>query len=200
MDVDYVVVPMILLAIVILVVWLCVRRLRSLSAKPYGRVRRLVEWIVLSCVVLATVAVAGSSVFNTIASHRFWVLHPPPGEILEVDGHRMHIHCMGQGSPTIVLDSGWGNDSFVWGEIQPQLAANTRVCSYDRAGYGWSEARPAPRDADQIVNELHQLLLKAQVTGPIILMGHSIAGLYMRDYATRYPEKVAGMVLIDVSK
>ncbi|HMF53215.1 MAG TPA: alpha/beta hydrolase [Edaphobacter sp.] len=97
----------------------------------------------MSCIVLATVAVTGSSVFNTIASHRFWALHPPPGKILEVDGHRMHLHCMGQGSPTIVLDSGWGNDSFVWGEIQPQLAANTRVF-HEKAAPGMAGAMPSP--------------------------------------------------------
>lgn len=199
MDVDYVLAPVILLISAILLVWLCVRRLRSLSAKPYGRARRVAERIGLSGVMFVAVAVAGSSVFNTIASHRFWALHPPPGEILEVHGHRMHIRCMGHGSPTIVLDSGWGNDSLVWGEVQPQLAASTQVCSYDRAGYGWSDPLPAPRDADHIASELHELLKKAQVTGPIILMGHSIAGLYIRDYATRYPEDVAGMIFIDAS-
>ncbi|HTH53792.1 MAG TPA: alpha/beta hydrolase [Edaphobacter sp.] len=199
MDVDYVVMPIVLLFFAVLVVWLAVRRLRSIPAKPFGRLRRIAEQIGLLLVMLLVVAAAASSLFNTVASHRFWAMHPPPGEIVEVNGHRMHIDCMGQGSPTVVLDSGWGNDSQVWRELQPQLAETTRVCSYDRAGYGWSDALPAPRDADHIASELHELLKKAQVTGPIVLMGHSIAGLYMRDYATRYPEDVAGMVLIDVS-
>lgn len=111
----------------------------------------------------------------------------------------MHINCTGSGSPAIILDAGLGNDSTTWGEIQPVLSKTTRVCSYDRAGFGWSDPQPAPRDADRIAGELHQMLLQSEVTGPIILMGHSIAGLYMRDYATHYPNNVVGMVWIDVS-
>lgn len=83
--------------------------------------------------------------------------------------------------------------------IQPVLSRTTHVCSYDRAGFGWSDPQPLPRDADHIADELHQMLLQSQISGPIVLMGHSIAGLYMRDYATRYPNNVAGMVFIDVS-
>ena len=116
-----------------------------------------------------------------------------------MNGHKIHISCTGSGSPTIILDAGLGNDSVWWAEIQPVLSKTTRVCSYDRAGFGWSDQQPAPRDADHIADELHQMLLQAQVTDPIVLMGHSIAGLYMRDYATRYPNHVAGMILVDVS-
>jgi len=111
----------------------------------------------------------------------------------------MHMNCTGSGSPTIILDSGLGNDALIWGGVQPVLSETTRVCSYDRAGFGWSDALPAPRDADHIAAELHGLLLQAKVTGPIVLMGHSIAGLYMREYASRYPEDIAGIVFVDVS-
>jgi pimeloyl-ACP methyl ester carboxylesterase len=79
------------------------------------------------------------------------------------------------------------------------LSSTTRVCSYDRAGFGWSDALPAPRDADHIAAELHELLLQAKVTGPIVLMGHSIGGMYERDYATRYPENIVGIVFEDSS-
>jgi pimeloyl-ACP methyl ester carboxylesterase len=101
--------------------------------------------------------------------------------------------------PTIVLDAGLGNDGLIWGGVQPVLAKTTRVCSYDRAGFGWSDALPPPRDADHIATELHGLLAAARIDGPIVLMGHSIAGMYIRDYATRYPAEVAGLIFIDSS-
>ena len=111
----------------------------------------------------------------------------------------MRIDCSGSGSPTLVLDAGLGNDGLIWGGVQPVLAKTTRVCSYDRAGFGWSDALPPPRDADHIAAELHGLLIAAKVNGPIVLMGHSIAGIYIRDYATRYPEKLAGLIFVDGS-
>jgi pimeloyl-ACP methyl ester carboxylesterase len=116
-----------------------------------------------------------------------------------VDGHRMRIDCTGAGSPTIILDAGLGNDGLIWGGVQPALAKTTRVCSYDRAGFGWSDPLPPPRDADHIANELHGLLTAAGIRGPVVLMGHSIAGIYIRNYATRYPADVAGLVFVDGS-
>jgi len=122
-----------------------------------------------------------------------------PGQLYTVNGHAMRMECMGSGEPTLVLDAGLGNDGLIWGGVQPVLAKATRVCSYDRAGFGWSETLAAPRDADHIAEELHGLLAAAKVDGPIILMGHSIAGIYLRDYATRYPEQVAGLIFVDGS-
>ena len=89
-----------------------------------------------------------------------------------------------------MLDAGLGNDGLIWGGVQPVLAKTTRVCSYDRAGFGWSDALPPPRDADHIAAELHGLADGGRTsTAPIVLMGHSIAGMYIRDYATRYPNE-----------
>jgi pimeloyl-ACP methyl ester carboxylesterase len=198
-DFDYVVMPGIILAIGILVVWLSIRRMCSLPTKNFRTLRKVAECVVLSIVALVAAAVAGSSSYNAIAVHQFWAANPPPGVFYTVNGHRMHMNCTGSGSPTIILDSGLGNDALIWGGVQPVLSETTRVCSYDRAGFGWSDALPAPRDADHIAAELHGLLLQAKVTGPIVLMGHSIAGLYMREYASRYPEDIAGIVFVDVS-
>lgn len=136
---------------------------------------------------------------HALALHRFWADNPPAGRILVVDGHRMHIDCTGTGSPALVLDAGLGDDSVIWGQLQPVLSKTTRVCSYDRAGFGWSKAAPGPRDADHIANDLHQLLLQAGITGPVVLMGHSIAGIYIRDYAAHYRAGVAGLVFVDSS-
>ena len=199
MEFDYVVMPGIILAIGILVVWLSIRRMCSLPTKNFRTLRKVSECVVLSIVALVAAAVAGSSSYNAIAVHQFWAANPPPGVFYTVNGHRMHMNCTGSGSPTIILDSGLGNDALIWGGVQPVLSETTRVCSYDRAGFGWSDALPAPRDADHIAAELRGLLLQAKVTGPIVLMGHSIAGLYMREYASRYPEDIAGIVFVDVS-
>jgi pimeloyl-ACP methyl ester carboxylesterase len=199
MDFDYVVVPVLILFIAVVVIWLSVRRVLSISAKVSRRWRRVAERIALSLTVLLAGAVAVSASFNAFARLWFRAHNPPPGETLTVDGRKMHIDCTGSGSPTIILDAGLGNDAAIWVKVQPVLAKSTRVCSYDRAGYGLSEARPAPRDADHIAAELHGLLLEAKVTGPVVLMGHSIAGMYIRDYATRYPEDVAGLVFVDSS-
>jgi len=199
MDFDYVVLPAIIFVVGVLLIWLSVRRFRSLSSKSYRTWRKVVERIVLSVVVIFVAALAGSSAYNTIVLHHFWATNQPPGAFYSVNGHRMHIICTGSGSPTIVLEAGLGNDALTWGGVQPVLSSTTRVCSYDRAGFGWSDALPAPRDADHIAAELHELLLQAKVTGPIVLMGHSMAGVYMRDYATRYPADIVGIVFEDGS-
>ncbi|MGA8740158.1 MAG: alpha/beta hydrolase [Terracidiphilus sp.] len=111
----------------------------------------------------------------------------------------MHLFCTGQGSPTIVLEAGLGDDSMIWGKVQPVLSRETRVCSYDRAGSGWSESRPDVRDSNAISSELHGLLKESGITDPIILMGHSIAGIHMREYEARYPEGVKGIIFLDGS-
>jgi pimeloyl-ACP methyl ester carboxylesterase len=119
------------------------------------------------------------------------------GRMVSVGDHRLHIDCMGAGSPTVVLESGWSFTSIEWSaHVQPEVAKHTRVCAYDRAGLAYSEAGPAPRDANEVADELHTLLHKANVKGPYVLVGHSLGGLYTRVYADRYPKEVAGMVLV----
>ena len=159
MDLDHVVIPAAIFAIGIAVVWLCVRRILSLQTKSYRMRRKVAERVVLSIAVLVVAALSGCSAFNAIALHRFRTLNPPPGETYAVNGYRMHIYCTGRGSPTIILDAGLGNDALIWGGVQPEFAKTTRVCAYDRAGFGGSDARMGPRDADHIAGELHDLLL-----------------------------------------
>jgi pimeloyl-ACP methyl ester carboxylesterase len=197
MDFLYVVIPTLLIIAGILIAWLSIRRLLSLGRSTYPRWRKMTERVVLTLVTVAAVAVAGSSGWNAIALYHFG--HPPPGKTYLVDGRAMRIDCMGSGSPAIILDAGLGNDGLIWGGVQPVLAKTTRVCSYDRAGFGWSDALPAPRDADHIATELHGLLVAAGIDGPVVLMGHSIAGMYIREYATRYPKEVAGLIFVDGS-
>jgi pimeloyl-ACP methyl ester carboxylesterase len=104
---------------------------------------------------------------------------------------------VGQGSPNVLLDGGSGEMSADWVWVQQEVSGTTRVCAYDRAGMGWSEMGPEPRDAKQISNELHALLEGAGIEGPYVLVGHSFGGLYMQTYAARYPDEVAGMALVD---
>jgi pimeloyl-ACP methyl ester carboxylesterase len=198
-DFDYIVMPAMILVVGILVIWLSLRRMNSLSVRGYGPWRKLAERIVFSVAVLLAAVPSGSSAFNAVALYIFRAANPPPGAFYTVDGHRMRIDCTGSGSPTIVLESGLGNDALIWGAVQPALSKTTRVCAYDRAGLGWSEPAPGPRDASHIASELHGLLLGAKVTGPIVLMGHSMAGLIMRDYATRYSADLAGIVFVDAT-
>jgi pimeloyl-ACP methyl ester carboxylesterase len=107
---------------------------------------------------------------------------------------------MGQGSPTVVTESGATGTSIEWSAwVQPEVAKATQVCAYERAGLGWSEGGPEPRDARQITSELHTLLANADIPGPYVLVGHSVGGHYARVYADRYPEEIAGMVLVDSS-
>ncbi len=111
----------------------------------------------------------------------------------------MHLYCTGSGNPTVVFDSGLGDDWLVWQKVQPALSMFTRACSYDRAGLGWSDPQPGPRGALTISEQLVDLLDKAQVRRPIVLVGHSAGGLYARAFASKYPAQVIALVLVDAS-
>lgn len=124
---------------------------------------------------------------------------PPPGRLIDIGGYRLHIHCEGTGSPVVIMDAGLGDWSTHWTAVQNLLKTDTRVCSYDRAGYGWSDPGPRPRDSQRIVEELHSLLEKAEVAPPYILVGHSFGGINMRLYASTYQGEAAGLVLLDAS-
>lgn len=117
------------------------------------------------------------------------------------NGRKMNIYCVGNSSPTVIFDSGLevGSGTLYWNHVQPAVAQITRACSYDRAGSGFSDPGPLPRDSDAIVSDLHALLERAGIAPPYILVGHSIAGLYEPLFAARYSSEVAGMVLVDPS-
>jgi pimeloyl-ACP methyl ester carboxylesterase len=201
--------PLLLLAAATVIALLGLRHLRSLNARfPQARFThralRILDQAIVLGLVGGALALAATSGYNAIALSRFRALRTPPGQLYLVNGRQMHLNCTGPSqsdpaAPTILLDSGLGNDSLIWGAVQPQLARTTRVCSYDRAGFGWSQPQPGPRDADHIAADLHQLLAQANIQGPLILMGHSIAGIYIRDYAARYPAQVAGLIFVDGS-
>lgn len=125
---------------------------------------------------------------------------PPVGRLVEHDGKLSHLHCTGEGSPTVILEAGRSvGGSQDWTEVQPGIAEVTRVCSYDRAGILWSEPREEPRDAHRIVDELHGLLQAAGERPPWVMVGHSLGGLLIRVYDQRHPGEAAGFVLVDAS-
>jgi pimeloyl-ACP methyl ester carboxylesterase len=138
---------------------------------------------------------AGGAVLQAIASSRS--LHRPPGVLIDVGGYRMHLNCSGQGAPAVILDSGLGDSWMTWSKVQPRIAEFTRVCSYDRAGMGWSDPSPKPRTSKVISEELHTLLHDAAIPAHYVMVGHSFGGMDVRAYAAAYREDVAGMVLVD---
>lgn len=122
-----------------------------------------------------------------------------PGKLVSVGTHKLHIYCTGHGSPAVIIDSGMGGFSLEWLNIQTRLSQYSQVCTYDRAGYGWSEPGPLPRTTQQITKELHSLLVNAEIPAPYILVGHSFGGYTMRYYASTFPKQVVGMILVDSS-
>lgn len=122
---------------------------------------------------------------------------PPPGQRVDVGGYSLHLYCTGEGNTTVVVDTGNGDFSIGWLGIQRAISKYTRICTYDRAGYGWSDSSPNPRTATQMANELHQLLINAKIDPPYILVGQSLGGFTVRMFASQYPNEVLGMVLVD---
>jgi pimeloyl-ACP methyl ester carboxylesterase len=148
-------------------------------------------------VVIALGLVVIGAVYESVAEASDVRAYPPPGQMVDVGGYRLHINCTGTGSPTVVIDAGLGDWSTMWGFVQPGVAKTTRVCTYDRAGMGWSEAGPLPRDAQHLANELHTLLHNANIPGPYVMVGHSMGGLPIRVFVHDYSSEVAGVVLIE---
>jgi pimeloyl-ACP methyl ester carboxylesterase len=128
-------------------------------------------------------------------AHRF----PQRGRSIQVGLLKFNLNCSGKGSPAVILDSGLGGPALDWILVQPEVAGFTRVCSWDRAGYGWSDPSPAPRTSEQIAKELKAVLDAAGEAGPFLLVGHSFGGYNVRVFTSRYPNDVTGLVLVDAS-
>jgi pimeloyl-ACP methyl ester carboxylesterase len=159
--------------------------------------RRVFKRLAAGAGALMLLATATGFIYQSGGERRDLRLHPAPGRLVAVGGHRLHIHCVGSGQPTVILEAGLGNDVNHWSRVQPEIAQVARVCSYDRAGLGWSEAGPLPRTAERIVQELALLLEAAGEAPPWVLAGHSNGGTYVRLFAAAHPEKVQGLVLVD---
>ena len=166
---------------------------------PARRGRKLMIWLSGILAVVLILTLVGWN-YEQMVEATDAKANPPPGQMVDVGGYRLHINCTGEGSPTVVIEAGWGDFSAGWGWVQPEVAKTTRICTYDRAGMGWSEASPLPRTARVFAKELHTLLENANERGPFVLVGHSLGGYTMRVYAHDYPAEVAGLVLVDPQK
>lgn len=152
----------------------------------------------LALFILALIALG--ALYQGLASLYDHFAYPPPGQMVDVDGTRLHLYCLGAGSPTVILEAGLGDNVLGWELVHARLAESTRVCAYDRAGLGWSEAREEEViPSAEVAHILHDLLQAADVAGPYILVGHSMGGLHVRSFARLYPEEVVGLVLVDSS-
>ncbi len=159
------------------------------------RLLRLVAWVAVPALLLA----AAGAAYQHYAERRDAERHPAPGRLVDVGGHRLHLHCAGEGQPTLWLEAGLGNDVNHWRGVFEQLSARQRTCAYDRAGLGWSEPGPMPRSAARVVDEALRLIDASGELPPFLLVGHSNGGAYVRLIAAARPQQVAGLVLVDPS-
>jgi pimeloyl-ACP methyl ester carboxylesterase len=124
---------------------------------------------------------------------------PPPGRLIDIGGRKLHLYCTGMGSPTVILMAGGGAFSIDWALVQPKVAENTRVCSYDRSGLAWSDPGPADETVEQTISDLHILLKNGEEKGPYLLVGASVGGIYIQAYQRAFPKEVAGLVFSNSS-
>ncbi len=138
-----------------------------------GSVERLRRAAFVFAASVLLIVLAGS-IYKAVATGRERRLFPPLGRLVDAGGYRLHVHCMGATSPTVVFESGFGMSSNAWALVQPAVARLTRACSYDRPGYGWSDEAPDPRTGTHAVDDLHRMLANAGIPGPYGLVGHSM--------------------------
>lgn len=169
-------------------------RQKNSLISPLGWLRRCVLLFVALIILLALAGALYQSFGNFRDPQRF----PQRGRSVKAGILRLNIDCSGHGGPTVILDSGMGVPGVAgWAMVQPEVAKFTRVCSYDRAGYGWSEVGPKPRSSLQIAKELKALLDASGEKGPFVMVGHSFGGYNVRVFAGMYPNDAAGVVLVD---
>jgi pimeloyl-ACP methyl ester carboxylesterase len=168
-------------------------RVASRGRRILRRIWRGLKWLGIGIVTILIVALVFQAASVEFDKHGY----RPPGQMVNVDGHMLHIYCTGTGSPTVILEAGAYSYSTEWYWVQRQLSTTNRVCSYDRAGNGWSEPVSGARDGLPLVQELHTLLHNASIPGPYALAGHSLGGILNRIYAIQYPDEVVGIVTVD---
>ncbi len=162
--------------------------------------RVLWKWtrrLTLGLLALVLLAVLTGATYQFVATRNLERKHPAPGQLFDVGGHRLHLQHQGTGSPAVIIDAGLSGASHDWETVATGVSAFSLACTYDRAGYGWSDPGPRPRTSQQVVAELRALLRQAKIEPPFILVGHSWGGLNVRLFASLHPEGVAGLVLVD---
>ncbi len=160
--------------------------------------KRLQKFLIGLLIILMLV-VGGTWIAGQMARTKLAERFPPPGRLVDIGGYRLHLYCVGQGPDTVMFESDLNEFSVQWTDLQGTVAKYARACAYDRAGLGWSDASPLPRTGQNMVMELHTLLDRAGIRGPLVLVGHSFGGLLAREYIQTYPAEVSGLVLVDAA-
>jgi pimeloyl-ACP methyl ester carboxylesterase len=150
--------------------------------------------IEIGAVLVAALLGAG---YEAVHRHREQKLYQPPGKLIDMGGYKLHLYCTGQGSPTVLLEFGADGSYLDWRDVQPGVSQITRVCSYDRGGYGFSDSSPKPRVSSAMSEEFRELLRRAGENPPFIVVGHSFGAQNAIMFAHRFPKEVAGIVLVD---
>jgi pimeloyl-ACP methyl ester carboxylesterase len=166
--------------------------------------RPLWRWtkrIGLGTVALAALIVAGGATWEALGKGAAARDYPPPGKLVDIGGRKIHVDCRGQGSPTVIFESGLGSGgSLDWSLVHDEIARTTRACAYDRAGIMWSDPKSTPQDGVAVARDLHAALDAAHVDGPLVMVGHSVGGPYITTFASLYGDRVAGLVYVDGSR
>jgi len=163
--------------------------------RAHRRIQVIVKSIALG---LAATALVGA-LYEQVARRQDRKRFPQVGQSVDIGGRSLNLYCSGDGSPTVILESGKGSPGYSWVFVQREIAQFTRACWYDRAGYGWSDSGPYPRNSVETARDLHELLRRATIQPPYVLVGHSLGGFHVRVYSGLYPGDLAGMVLVDSS-
>lgn len=163
---------------------------------PFTRVKHYKRWMALCGVFLIALGAVGWYAPTQLLKRTWHILH---GELVNVGGYYLRVECQGSGAPVVIMEEGLGQDRTTWRDVAPAVGKFTRVCVYDRAGRGGSDAGQPPRTSQHMVDELAALLNHAKIPGPYILVGHSFGGANIRLFAGEHPNAVVGMVLVDAS-
>ena len=159
------------------------------------------HWIgrVFAIVMVCAFACALAATSERIQERRDLRATPPPGRLINIGSHRLHLWCMGHGAPTVLFESALGGTAFDWYAVLQEVSSFATACAYDRAGMGYSDPGPSPRTARHIAGELGALISRSEMTLPVVLVGWSYGGLFVRAYASQREFQVAGLVLVDAS-
>ena len=157
--------------------------------------RKVLRYAVIVVVALGAVGATYQWLASRADEQRF----PMPGERVGIGGRSLHLYCSGHGATTVLLESGLGGDASAWRPVQAGIAPFARVCSYDRAGLGWSDPSDRPTRASNVTDDLHRLLVAKNIGAPFVLVGWSAGGVFVRNYYATYPDGVIGMVLVESS-
>ncbi|MBL8213759.1 MAG: alpha/beta hydrolase [Bryobacterales bacterium] len=153
--------------------------------------------IIICSLFSLTLLAAAGALFEALAFRQDTQRFPRPVHLVDAGALRLNLHCTGRGKPTVILEAGLADSLDSWSRVQPGIARLARVCSYDRAGYGYSDAGPMPRTSERIASELHSALASAGETPPYLLVGHSYGGYNVRVFHGKYPQEVAAILLVD---